>query len=62
MTITDFRARRNWKNFNSKISRHAEQHNINVEIFNYISELEAQINNLQRQILDLKKTEEKPAV
>lgn len=51
--VTDFRARRQWKNFNSKIARHAEQKTINVEIFNYISELEAQIGNLQKQITEL---------
>jgi hypothetical protein len=51
--ITDFRARRNWKNFNSKIARHAEQKTINIEIFNYISKLEDQVNNLQRQIVEL---------
>jgi hypothetical protein len=53
--MIDFRNRSSWRNYGKSIHRGDDKELIKykVDTFNYISKLEAQIGDLQRQITEL---------
>ena len=55
LDIKDFRNFLSWRNYGRSIHRGEDRELIKykTDTFNYISQLEAQVNNLQRQITEL---------